>query len=50
MSEVAAELDLTLPTVSTHLGRVREKLDAHTNLDILRYGHRAGLIDAASKD
>jgi DNA-binding NarL/FixJ family response regulator len=50
VSEIAAELDLTMPTVSTHLGRVREKLGARTNGDVVAYAHRAGLIDPAASD
>ncbi len=44
VSDIAAELDLSLPTVSTHLGKVREKLGVRTNGDILNYAHRAGLV------
>jgi DNA-binding NarL/FixJ family response regulator len=44
-SEIAAELDLTASTVSNHLAKIKEKLDAHSLADIVRYAYRAGLID-----
>lgn len=43
-SEIAAELDLSHSTVSTHLARVREKLGVRTNGEIVGYGHRNGLV------
>ncbi len=44
-SEIAAELDLTAGTVSNHLAKIKEKLDSHSLADVVRYAHRAGLID-----
>lgn len=44
VSEIAAELDLGLPTVSNHLRRVREKLGAQTNAEVIGYAHRTGLL------
>jgi DNA-binding NarL/FixJ family response regulator len=44
VSEVAAELGLSLSTVSNHLGRVKEKLGAHTVADVVAYAHRVGLV------
>jgi DNA-binding NarL/FixJ family response regulator len=44
-SEIAAELDLTAGTVSNHLAKIKEKLDAHSLADVVKYAYRAGLID-----
>lgn len=44
VSEIAAELNLSLSTVSTHLARIREKLGVRSVADIVSYAHRAGLI------
>lgn len=44
VSEIAAELDLSVSTVSTHLARIKEKLGAHTIADIVSYAHRTGLV------
>jgi DNA-binding NarL/FixJ family response regulator len=44
-AEIAAELDVTASTVSTHLAKVKEKLGARTHSDIVSYAHRVGLID-----
>lgn len=41
--EIAAELDLTPSTVSTHLVRIREKIGARTNGEVMQYAYRAGL-------
>ncbi len=45
VSEIAAELDLRLSTVSNHLSKVKEKLSAHTVAEIVSYAHRAGLME-----
>lgn len=44
VSEIAAELDLSTSTVSTHLARIKEKLGARSVAEIVRYAHRAGLV------
>jgi DNA-binding NarL/FixJ family response regulator len=43
-SEVAAELNLSASTVSTHLSHVKEKLGVRNIAEIIDYGHRAGLV------
>lgn len=44
VSDIAAELDLNASTVSNHVAKIREKLDAQSVGDILRYAHRVGLL------
>lgn len=44
VTDIAVELDLTLSTVSTHLGRVRTKLGVSTMAEVVTYAHRVGLI------
>ena len=44
VSDIAAELNLSPSTVSTHLARIREKLGVRSVADIVSYAHRAGLI------
>lgn len=44
VSEIAAELDLSVSTVSNHVARIKEKLAARTLGDIVTYAHRAGLV------
>jgi DNA-binding NarL/FixJ family response regulator len=44
VSDIAAELDLNASTVSNHLARIKEKLDAQSVGDIMRYAHRVGLL------
>lgn len=44
VSEIAAELDVSVSTVSTHLGRIKEKLGLHSVAEIVSYAHREGLI------
>jgi len=44
-SEIAAELNLSLSTVSNHLAHVKDKLGVRTLGEIISYGHRAGLIE-----
>jgi DNA-binding NarL/FixJ family response regulator len=41
--EIAAELDLTPSTVSSHLAKIREKLGVRTNGEVIQYAYRAGL-------
>ncbi|MFO0603250.1 MAG: response regulator transcription factor [Polyangiales bacterium] len=45
VAEIAAQLDVLSSTVSNHVARIREKLDARTVADIVTYAHRAGLVD-----
>jgi two-component system invasion response regulator UvrY len=42
--EIGALLDLTPSTVSTFLARIRKKLGARTNTDMVDYAHRVGLL------
>ncbi len=44
VSEVAHALDLSLPTVSNHVARIRDKLGAASTGDIILYAHRVGLL------
>ena len=44
VTEVAAELNLSASTVSTHLAHVKEKLGVRNVAEIIDYGHRAGLV------
>lgn len=44
VSDIAAELDLTASTVSTHLRQIREKLGVRSIAEIVGYAHRAGLV------
>ncbi len=44
VSDIAAELDLNASTVSNHVAKIREKLDAASVGEILRYAHRVGLL------
>lgn len=43
VSEIAAEIDLNISTVSNHLRRIKEKLSARTIAEVVSYAHRAGL-------
>ena len=45
VTDIAAELNLSLSTVSTHLRRVKDKLGAQTIGEIVSYAHRAGLTE-----
>jgi DNA-binding NarL/FixJ family response regulator len=46
VSEIAAELDLGVSTVSNHLRHVKDKLGVRTVAEIIGYAHRAGLPGA----
>ena len=46
VSEIAAELDLGMSTVSNHLRHIKDKLGVHTTGEIIGYAHRAGLPGA----
>jgi two-component system, NarL family, invasion response regulator UvrY len=41
--DIAAELDISPSTVSTHLLHIREKLGVSTNSEVIQYAYRAGL-------
>ena len=43
VSEIAAEIDLGLSTVSNHLRHIKDKLGVRTNAELVGYAHRAGL-------
>jgi DNA-binding NarL/FixJ family response regulator len=43
VSEIAAELDVNMSTVSSHLRHIKDKLSARTLGEIVAYAHRAGL-------
>lgn len=45
VSEVAAELGLSVSTASNHVSKIKDKLGARSLTDIVTYAHRAGLID-----
>jgi DNA-binding NarL/FixJ family response regulator len=47
VTEVAAELDILVSTVSNHVSKVKEKLGARTIGEVVAYAHRAGLIGGA---
>ncbi|MBK8256963.1 MAG: response regulator transcription factor [Polyangiaceae bacterium] len=44
VSDIAAELNLSVSTVSNHVAKVKEKLNAKTIGEIVAYAHRAGLV------
>lgn len=43
-SQIARELNLSASTVSTHIGRIKEKLSVTSNGEIIQYAFRLGLI------
>ncbi|MGE0447698.1 MAG: response regulator [Vicinamibacterales bacterium] len=45
VSQVAAELKLSIKTVSTYRARVLEKMDMRTNAELIHYSVRAGLSE-----
>lgn len=45
VTDIASQLDLTPSTVSNHLRGIKDKLEAPTVSAIMRYAHRAGLVD-----
>lgn len=47
VSDIAAELNLSVSTVSNHVAKVKEKLNARTIADIVSYAHRAGLVSSS---
>jgi DNA-binding NarL/FixJ family response regulator len=44
VTDIAAELDLSVSTVSTHLGKIRSKLGVETVAEVVGYAHRVGLV------
>lgn len=44
VTDIAAELNLSVSTVSNHLARVKEKLGARSVGEIVAYAHRVGLV------
>lgn len=44
VADIAAELNLTPSTVSTHVANVREKLNVQNLAEIIRYAFQAGLV------
>ena len=45
VSDIAAELDLAMSTVSTYVGRIRTKLGVSSVGEIIAYAHREGLVE-----
>jgi len=44
LKEIAARLDISVKTVTTHRSRLMRKLNVEDNLGLYRYGIRNGLI------
>ena len=45
VTEIAAELDLSVSTVSTHVTNIKGKLNARSIGDIINYAHRFGVVE-----
>jgi DNA-binding NarL/FixJ family response regulator len=45
VTEIAAELDVSVSTVSSHVGKIKEKLSVKSIGEIVNYAHRAGLVE-----
>jgi DNA-binding NarL/FixJ family response regulator len=45
VTEIAAELDLSVSTVSTHVTNIKNKLKARSIGDIINYAHRVGAVE-----
>ncbi|MBT8073235.1 MAG: response regulator transcription factor, partial [Xanthomonadales bacterium] len=45
VTEISNELNLSVKTVSTHRTHILQKLDMHTNADMVSYAQVRGLID-----
>ena len=43
VTEIAAELDLSVSTVSTHVSNIKQKLGARSIGEIINYAHRTGM-------
>ena len=46
VSEIAAALGLSVKTVSTYRSRLLEKLQMHSNAEVMRYAIENGLMDS----
>ena len=46
VSQVAARLSLSVKTVSTYRARLLEKLEMHSNAEVMRYAIENGLMDS----
>jgi len=44
-TEIAAELNLSVKTVSTYRARILEKMGMETNAQLIRYALQHGLVD-----
>ena len=49
VTDIAAELNLSVKTVSTHKARILEKMSMHTTADLIRYAIRNKLVDEPDK-
>ena len=45
VTEIAAELDLSVSTISTHVTNIKGKLRARSIGDIINYAHRVGVVE-----
>ena len=45
VSEIAAQLSLSVKTVSTYRARILEKMNLHTNAEITRYAFENKLVE-----
>jgi DNA-binding NarL/FixJ family response regulator len=45
VSEIAADLSLSVKTVSTYRARILEKMSLHTNAEITRYAFENKLVE-----
>ena len=46
VSEIAAAIGLSVKTVSTYRARLLEKLEMHSNAEVMRYAIENGLMDS----
>ena len=46
VSEIAATCGLSVKTVSTYRARLLEKLEMHSNAEVMRYAIENGLMDS----
>ena len=46
VSEIATACGLSVKTVSTYRSRLLEKLDMHSNAELMRYAIENGLMDS----